>query len=421
MLSQTEGNAPGLLHDRGTIHLHGDVEILRGGLEGFWLLNGRTGECFTMGLNERYLLYLLERVEPVEKILAAFELRFGRQTSEKQLREFVGQLRQRGLLKEIAEPPDKSSKPIAKQTPPPPTDPLSLASPGAKLNLAFDFVVLVFGWVFTPLIIVPILLLVLAAVNVGVRHGDRMASDFRTFVDSFSMSFYLVLIVVPKVFLLSGMQSILAGMACRSFGGRLQSIRIHLRGGLIPVLRIQCDNSPQLLSRRRLLTVVSTNFWFALVMGAICFVGWAIATPGSSARTAFVILIPPCLIRLVIQCNVFFRLSSAHMLLCEMVGERRLLDLARAEITGWLKFGRSPNGFSDIKRFWLRLFGLGYVVYRIAVVCLLTAGAFWLVYVYGQDGDLPIWSVEYVLIAMTLILSWNRDRAKDTPGVLTLT
>jgi len=402
------------------IRLHGDVEILRGGPSGFRLLDTRTGECFAMGRDERYLLYLFERTQSVERILAAFEARFGRKTSEEQLQGFIEKLRQRGLLDDETQLTVKAPDAAAEQIPPP-ADPLSLSSPGAKLNLLFDFVVLAFGWVFTPIIIAPILLLVLAALNVGIRHGDRMLCDFRTFVDSFSLSFYLVLIVVPKVFFLSWMQAILAGTACRQFGGRLQSVRIRFRGGLIPVFRIQCDNSPQLLKRHRLLTVVSTGFWFALVMAAICFVGWAIASPGSSARTAFVILIPPCLIRLAIQCNLFFRLSSAHMLLCEMVGERKLLDLARAEIFGWLRFGQSPNCFSEVKQFWLRLFGLGYIFYRITVFCLLIAGACWLVHKYGQDGDIPVWSVEYLLIAITLILSWNRARADHSPEVLTLT
>lgn len=403
------------------IHLRGDVEILRSGPDGFRLLNGRTGEYFSLGLEERYVLYLLERAESLEKVLAAFELRFGRQTTEQQLQRFVGQLRERGLLEEDTDLPVESPGAGAIQTPPPRNDPLSLANPGAKLNLVFDLLVLFFGWVFHPFLIGPILLLVLAAVNVGLRYGDQLMADFQHFIDSYSLLFYVVFVVLPKVLLLSWLQTIPMGMACRRFGGRLESIGIRLRGGLIPVFRLQRDDSLLLLSHRGKLTVMSTGFWFTLVMSSACFVGWVIAAPHSSVRTAFVILVPPCLIRLVIQCNFYFRHSSAHMLLCEMVGERKLLDLAWAEVLGWLKVGRPLRGLSETKRFWLRLYGLGYCGYRVAVVCLLAAGACWLTREYSNNGSLPVWSVEYVSIAIALVLSWNSKGAAERREVLTLT
>jgi hypothetical protein len=212
-----------------------------------------------------------------------------------------------------------------------------------------------------------------------VRHGDQLIADFRHFVDPYPILLYLVLLVVPKLFVLSLIQAILAGMACRRFGGRIGTAGVRFRAGVVPVFRTQPDHSLVLMNRRGRLTYMSIGFWTALTVCSISMLGWTIAAPDSSARTLCVILIPPCLIRLLIQCNVFYRYSSAHMLLSEAAGERKLLELAWDETRRWLT-GRGPSPrLSETKRHWLRLFGLGYVVYRVLMVVFLIGVVYLLV------------------------------------------
>jgi hypothetical protein len=358
-----------------------------------------------VGIEERYLVYLLERTESLESVLAAYEVRFGRRITRQQVLEFIEELRQRRLLVEDSDFAEDRPPHVAEGPPP---GPFSFSSRGAALNFVFDVLVLFFGWVLSPFWRGPILLLALMAGIVGLRDGGRMIAEFHSLVSSFHIVFYLLFLVVPKLFVLSAVQAILVGMACRRLGGRIRSFGIRLLGGFLPACRTELDPSLLLVNRRGRLAIVSVGFWFALACGSGCFVAWAIASPGSGIRHLWLILIVPCLIRLVIQCNVFYRFSSVYLILCEALGEPKLLDSARAEIRRWLAHRRAPPGLSESKRFRLRLYGLAYYAYRhLITILVLVGGGYWFTKKYDLTG---------ALIVIVILFWWNRDFFRRRQG-----
>jgi hypothetical protein len=80
------------------VRLRPDLKVVRVSPTDFHLLDPSTHDSFKMGADERYLLFLMERLSSPDEVLRAFANRFGRVLEKRPLLEFAEQLSQSGLL-----------------------------------------------------------------------------------------------------------------------------------------------------------------------------------------------------------------------------------------------------------------------------------------------------------------------------------
>jgi hypothetical protein len=386
------------------IQLPADVEILRTGADSFLLLKNGTDGRFSLGAVERYLLFLLERVDTLDEVLGRFEQRFGQTLDRQQVLDFVEQLRKQGLA-------DVPVEVTADQAPPPPIRAHTAKPSTQRLNVTFDVLALLFGWIFHPIWLIPLLAMCLLAMNVAFRHGGQIVADFKAYVESIPMAVYIVGFVWPKLFFLASLQSVLMGIVARLYGGRLSAAGIRMRYGILPYLGTEFDSSTWLMNARGRRTFISIGLWSSLAILSMCLVAWALINPDSTLRAACTLLILPCLIRLINQCNVFSRYSSAHMMLAEWLAEPLLVDVAKAELRAFLCGDPPRPGVSEMRRRWLRHFGLSaYVFSFVATAVLSLAIGYWMITRYQLIGGI------FFLVGVYLWHSRRSVPAKSAAG-----
>src|SRR5690349_10535166 len=137
------------------------LEIFRTGPREFLLHDPVTGAQVQLGAEERFLIHALGRAESLDEILWAFEDRFRSRLPRERLLEFLGQARRMGLTLDGDESPAATRDLHAPPPAPKPAvaddpRPLSRADKGANLNLAFDLLVVFFGWILHPISIAPV-------------------------------------------------------------------------------------------------------------------------------------------------------------------------------------------------------------------------------------------------------------------------
>lgn len=387
------------MQDR-TRFLHEEVEIVPSGQHEFLLVNRRTGSCFLLGAAERYLLELLEQGKSAEEISAAFQSDLGTRLSNRNVREFVEQLRRLRMLEGSG---DASVRGGARDMPETTADlrELAVADRTQILNFRFDLINLLFGWILHPIWIVPTLVLALMAANVLVRHWDRIIDDLARFHGIYPFWLKFLLVIVPRLLLLNFIRSLLVGMICRQSGARVHGFALRLWEGVIPYFRLDVGDSFVLMTERGRRTFLFLGFWFPVAFGSACVVGWAIAAPDSGAGTFCLLFLVPCLMRLGLQINVYYQYSTLYVWLCDMTEHWNLLQRARDETRAWLSHRLSPRPLSVRERFWLRCFGLGYYAYRLAQVAVMLFVFFhWI---------LPDTQLVGTIVFVFVLWWWNHD------------
>lgn len=354
---------------------------MRGGPARFLCGSPRTGQWFTIGSEERFLLYLLERTESSADISSIFAKRFHRGLTDRRIEEFINQLREYKLLVE-SDPKTGAAVPPEPELQAETTQPV-----GATLNFVFDILVLLFGWMLHPVWLLPLAALVIADIQLVHSYGSLMLRDFVSFGDRYTWSYYFVFVILPHHFAFTVLQSVLAGIACRRFGGRLKRFEFCMYLGFVPSMHIEYDESIVLMSRRGRNTFIFSPFWFMVANCSLGILGWAIASQGTELSILFLSLIPPSLLRVLIT------MTRVHGALTNPTRGLNAIEAMRSRVE---PLQEKPLTFSEKTRSYLYWFF--YHSYRL-VLALVMGAAFsiWLIPKY--DG----WGVLSVVMILALL------------------
>jgi multidrug efflux pump subunit AcrA (membrane-fusion protein) len=346
------------------LRLRPGLEILRTGPRTFLLLDPRTGTQFALGAEERYLVHLLETNRSLEDLPRAYQERFGRPLSRRHVEEFIQQLRQLNLL---VDSPAAEDGPVAARAPipaPSPVLPFTPGDPGARLNRFFDVLALWFGWLFHPIWIAPIVVMVILAINAVVRNWAHCQQSLALPTKYFPTLILIPLLALQTVLLLNLPHALLIGAACRRFGGRIRSFSLRLYNDLIPQLFCDTGDSGLWMSQRGRWTMATLSIWCYLGIGSGMTLLWATSRPGSPAAAFWIWMVPPCLLGVFCYCNPFFKFGG-YRILSYLVDEPNLCDRAVAETLAWWWWRRSPEALTDKERYWFRWYGTGYFLFRL--------------------------------------------------------
>ena len=343
------------------------LEIFRTGPRAFLLCNKATGGHLQLGAEERFLLHLLERAKSLAQISAAFERKFRRRLTERRVLEFCEQLHDLGLT-------EGSSGPGARLVQPPPDDagpiqaaprPLSRFDPQANLNFFFDLLVVLFGWIFHPIWIVPVVMLSVMATVALFINWDRYTGEFAFAFQVVPKLPLLIFEIVQTVLVVSLTRTILSAMVCRRFGGRITKFGFRMIGYLVPTFYIEANQLQVLTNERGKWTWLGIDFWTRITIASLGILAMSASRPYSFQSLFWAGVIAPCLLGLFYHVIIFYEQSSSYWLLSFYVDDYRFRERALAETNAWLGMRRSREALSDDQRYWFRAFGLGFYAYRV--------------------------------------------------------
>ncbi len=343
--------------------LRPEVEILRLGPRQFLLVDPISGAQFRCGVGERYLLHLLDKATSPEEVRIAYAQRFGQDLPQRQLLEFLEQLHQ---LRLITDPGDATPAPAVLADPPPsePPAPFSAADPSARLNRFFDVLVLLFGWILHPLWLVPLFLLALMALTTLVYHWTQCWATLAIPTQWLPAPALLLLLPLQTILVLNLPHALFRGLICRRFGGRVRAFGLRLYRGMVPNFHCDIGDSFLLFSPRGRWTMLTASIWCILAIASASTVFWGMCRPNSFWAVFWVWMLPAGWLGLLFHCIPFFKMSG-YSVLCTLCKEPLLRERALAETKAWLGGSRAPEALTDERRYWLRLYGVSYYLFRL--------------------------------------------------------
>lgn len=363
------------------VRLRPSIEILRTGPQSFVLWDRERDRQYELGAEERLLLELLQTSPDLDAARRQYQAKFQHSISRRKVAEFVEHLRSQGLLTdETARSADPEEDSLGRSW-----DLVTARRHGRGLNLFFDVLAGLVGWVFNPLGLILALALIALGLNVLIRNWHEIYLDLREVVMNYPIVPVFVLSFVQTIFLLNLPHAFFRGAAARLFGGRVESVGIYFWRGFVPAVNVNVGLSFWLMKDRDQRRFLTADALFPAVMGAVYLIGWAMSGRHPALQTFFAFMIPSCVVGfLLVQCNPFAT-HSLYFALCRWLNDWRVRERALAETQAWLGWHRSPEALTGRERFWLRLYGLTYYVCRIGLdVALITV---LLVYVVSSRED----------------------------------
>ncbi len=374
------------------------LEILRTGPRNFLLVDARRGTQFAFGAEERYLLHLLEASDSMEDLLRAYEKHFGKPLLRRHAQEFLEQLRSLGLITDapLEAPATAGASPSSRPAPPPPA---TFEDPAARLNRFFDILAVLFGWLLHPIWTIPVVVMVFLAANVIIRRWHEAQASLLLPTKYLPPLILYPLVGLQTIFLLNIPHSLLIGMVCRRFGGRVRSFSLRFYNNLLPQMHCDTGDSGMWMSTRGRWTLGTISMWCYLAIGSGMTLLWAASRPISGAAAFWIWMLPPCLLGVFCQVIPFFKFGG-YAILSYLTDEPRLRDRALAETKAWL-FGRtSPEALTETERYWFRWYAVGWFLFRLlfdGFVLFMLAN--WFTYKFRAAG-----AVAFV----ALVLYWYR-------------
>lgn len=374
------------------------LEIVRTGPRAFLLVDARTGTRFAFGAEERYLIHLLETSGSVDEILRGYEQRFGKPLARRHAEEFLEQLRDLNL---VTDAPEAASPATAPPSPPRPASapPVSLEDPAGRLNRFFDLLVALFGWVLHPVWLIPIAVMVFLAANVIWRRWHEAQASLLLPTHHLPPLILYPLVGLQTIFLLNIPHSLLIGMVCRRFGGRVRAFSLRFYNNLLPQMHCDTGDSALWMSDRGRWTLGVISICCYLAVGSGMALLWAASRPVSGVAAFWIWMLPPCVLGVFCQVVPFFKFGG-YAILSYLTDEPRLRERALAEAKAWL-FGRTASeALTATERYWFRWYAVGWFLFRLVFDgVVLFALATWLTYKFRAAGALAF---------VALALYWYR-------------
>ncbi len=335
--------------------LRNDLEILRTAPDEFVLRDPQSGEVFQCGHTERVLAQQLDGRHTLAEIHKRVAKRHNIKLSLRYLEEFVEQLRTRGLL--------AGEAPAATRA-----RPRTTREPGTNtpLNVFFDVMTLIFGWLIHPLCIVPILVLTVMATTVLTKNFGLLADGIESVIAELGFGTVALLWVSEVLLLISLPNALLTGIACRKLGGRIESFGLEFHRKLVPYFGCNSGESLIYMTNSGRWTMLGLRIWSRLAFASLVILAWNMVTEGTMLHAGLTVLIVPSLVGLFLRLNIFNPMEGCG-LLSYGLDVYNLRERALAETSAWLWLRTAPEALSGGERFWFRLYGLGVYAWRILV------------------------------------------------------
>ena len=378
-----------------------DIDILTLGDAGVLLVDRRTGESYTIGQGERQLIELLAGNESLEEIVASFSAQTDRAVSRRQVLEFVENLQRLGLLRGQAQTTGASCAGVA-----PHEAASSIGQASGRLNFLFDVLSLLLGWIDHWSIGVAIGLAVLIGANIVGRHASAILQDVEAFGRVCPFWIWIPFVELPKLLLLDLVYTLVLGIVSRGRGANVRRFGIQWWQGVLPIFQLDLGASFTLMSRRDRRALACVSLLFPLAIGSLALVGWRMGRPGSWGSIACLLFAPVSLIWFLVQANPFSRRSSGQFLLCNLTREEDIQTWALEETNSWILGRPRPRPLSPRERFWFRIYGLTYWLYRLALNVATLLFAWFAVFPrYGGPGAICV---------LIVLVYFNYDLVRKT-------
>jgi multidrug resistance efflux pump len=352
----------------------------RGG--GFLLSDVRNETAFEVSVYERYLCSLLDGIRTPQEVIDSYTERFKKSLTQRNLEEFVEQLRVHDLLEEPGEDSTAQSQidgggrrlfPVMRYT------------DTVKLNRVLDYLLLVFGW-----LIHPVWCFLIA--NAALVAAFTLVDNFTLFLEELAMlsAAYPLPIVAAGLtlshFIVDFARTVLLAMVLRKRGARLRSFYFSLYRWIVPTFECDPGHSVMTLGAQGRRSPLAVRIWVELALGSLAILGWLQADWGSIPRQFFLLFMIPVMVGLLLQLNPFVRLDL-YWILVRWLDRPDLYRQARAETRAWFLSRVGPEALSAGERFWYRLYGFSSYLLSVVIHLLVLIGGFWLLpSLFGSAG-----------------------------------
>ncbi|MCA9261508.1 MAG: hypothetical protein KDA61_19965, partial [Planctomycetales bacterium] len=271
-----------------TPKLRENLQVIRAAPDQFVVRDANSDAFFECGLGERQLLDLLDGTLTLPGIQSEYRQRTRRRISARNLREFVAQLDLLGLLEDASAATRTNRSPSEHRA----ASPLSSENGGAWTNLFFDLLAAAIGWMLHPWCLIPVLGSALLAVALLYQHFFEYVATVLRLQQRIGWG-WLALATVASVQVCIGLpRSLLIGVACRRFGGRVKSFGIRWLHGLIPYFDCDPGDSLAFMESRGAWTLIMVGFWWRLFVASLATLLWLQSSPGAP-REFFALLVAP--------------------------------------------------------------------------------------------------------------------------------
>src|SRR5262249_24436544 len=138
---------------------------------------------------------------------------------------------------------------------------------------------------------------------------------------------------------------------------------LGLYRGLVPHFYCHFDPTQVTTNERGVWTLLTIRIWCYLATGIISIFAMAAYKPTSFPAMFWAWMVPPTVASLFFELTPYFTLS-AYGILTHWYTTLRLQERAIAHTLAWLNWQTSPEALSPDERYWFRLYGLGYCLFR---------------------------------------------------------
>jgi hypothetical protein len=377
---------------------------MRTGPQDFRLVDNLSSANFKLNGGDRYLLVLLSECSSIDEVISAYQTKFRIPLAAESVHEFIGQLSDLGLLKDggyasgrHAETATGAVVSTVETTNSPDT---------TRVNLFFDVLTLLFGWLLHPVwLIVAIPAIVLAIVLI-IRRWNAFYYESLMLWSTHPFLPLLAASYLQTVFFETLPRSLMMGICCRKFGGRVRKFGLEYGKWVLPTVSFSTDigESMVLMSARGRWTLIVTGVLVPLFLGAVYVIAWATGSRGSQMYLFWMLMVAPSALMIVFQANIFSLNATTHWGLAWTVDDWQLHSRAINETNAWLSGRRSPQALTPRERFWLRVYGLCSLTLRVSIdLVLFFGGGYFFTHVFGGPGALAF---------LFMAGWWNRDHLK---------
>jgi hypothetical protein len=385
--------------------LHEDVRIMRTGPHDFRIVDNRSGTNFKLSAGDRYLLSLLGERGSVDEVIDAYQSKFRTSLTAASVHEFIGQLADLGLLEDEQHSVGTKSDPALQAPQSLARNEMSVAD-NARVNNFFDVLTLLFGWLLHPIWLLVVTPTILLASVIIVRRWNGFYNQSLMLWSSHPFLPLLAASYLQTVFFETLPRSLMMGICCRRFGGRVRKFGLEYGKWVLPTVAFSTDigESMILMTSRGRWTLIVSGVLVPMFLGALYVLGWAFGSRGSDLYLFWMLMIAPSALMIVFQANVFSLNATTHWGLAWAVDDWQLHSRALNETSAWLRGRRSPQALTPRERFWLRVYGVCSLTLRIGIdLVLFFGGGYFFTHFFGPTG-----AVAFLFMAGW----WNRDHLK---------
>jgi multidrug resistance efflux pump len=376
------------------------LEIVKSSPGTFLLCDARSGECFELGARERALLDLLDGRRTPEAIESEFAALAGAAPPPGQVAGFLEQLRVLGFLGNGA---SVTATPAPVRRPPPEgpvPEPLSRHDARRNVNLFFDLMAALFGWILHPYWAAAIAALFLLGATALVSGFGQYTQELSVVFQPPRLPLLVIASVLQTILFLNLPRELMVATAFRKFGGRLNRFGVRFYKHLLPYFQADVGDSFFMLPESRRWTVLWAGVVCSAAIGSLAMLGWWMAEPGTWLRKFWLVLVPPCVFALVSRLNPLLP-YDAHLMLSVRLEKPFLSDRVLAETDAWIAWRPSPEPLTERERFWFRFYGVAIRIFEVlAPVTIFGFLGWWLSSRFAAPG---------ALFAVSLLLWWYHE------------